>query len=87
MNEGSYLRRKQKMAEIKLDCLGETCPLPLLKTQKHMETMKAGDILIVEIDHSCAMKNIPEWAEKEGHSVDIEEVDDGQWEVYIKKTK
>ena len=75
------------MAEAKLDCLGEVCPVPLIKTQKKIGTMNVGDVLIVEIDHSCAMKNIPEWARKEGHNVEIEEVDDGEWEVYIEKTR
>lgn len=75
------------MAEARLDCLGEACPVPLIKTEKKLNTMKIGDMLTVDIDHSCAMKNIPEWARKEGHNVDIEEVDDGQWEVYIEKTK
>jgi TusA-related sulfurtransferase len=76
-----------KMVEIKLDCLGEACPIPLIRTQKKMETMKTGEVLIIEIDHSCAMKNVPEWARKEGYNVCIEEVDGGQWEVYIEKTK
>lgn len=75
------------MAEHRLDCLGETCPVPLIKTQKKLATLKVGDVLIVEIDHSCAMKNVPEWARKEGYNVDIEEVDDGEWEVYIEKNK
>lgn len=75
------------MAEYRLDCLGEACPVPLIKTQKKMEQLKVGDTLVVEIDHSCAMKNVPEWARKVGHNVEIEEVDDGQWEVYIEKTK
>ncbi|MDI6601890.1 MAG: sulfurtransferase TusA family protein [Thermoanaerobacteraceae bacterium] len=75
------------MAEYRLDCLGEACPVPLIKTQKKMEQLKVGDTLIVEIDHSCAMKNVPEWARKVGHNVEIEEVDDGEWEIYIEKTK
>ena len=73
------------MAEVRLDCLGEACPIPLLKTQKKLNSMKVGDLLIVEIDHSCAMKNVPEWARKGGHNVEIEEVDEGQWEIYIEK--
>jgi TusA-related sulfurtransferase len=75
------------MAETRLVCLGDACPIPLVKTKKKMDTMKPGEVLIVEIDHSCAMKNVPEWARKAGHNVDIEEVDDGQWEVYIEKKK
>ncbi|NMA84456.1 MAG: sulfurtransferase TusA family protein [Epulopiscium sp.] len=75
------------MKEINLDCLGEACPIPLMKTEKKMEEMAVGDVIIVAIDHSCAMKNIPEWARKQGHNVEIEEVDDGEWEIIIEKTK
>jgi len=75
------------MAEYRLDCMGEACPVPLIKTQKKLATLNVGDTLIVEIDHSCAMKNVPEWARKEGHNVDIEETSEGEWEVYIEKTK
>ena len=75
------------MAEIRLDCLGEACPIPLVKAQKKIKELAIGDILIVEIDHSCAMKNVPEWARKDGYNVEIEEVDDGEWEVYIEKNK
>ncbi len=74
------------MKEVELDCLGEACPVPLIKTQKAMEGLDVGDVLIVKIDHSCAMKNVPEWARKEGHNVEIEEVDDGEWECVIEKT-
>lgn len=75
------------MAEFELDCMGEVCPVPLVKTQKKMETMAVGDTVVVHIDHSCAMKNVPDWARKEGHNVEIEEVDDGEWDLIIEKTK
>ncbi len=75
------------MAEYTLDCLGEACPIPIVKTEKKMKELKVGDVLIVQIDHSCAMKNVPEWARKEGHNVEIEEVDDGEWECIIEKVK
>ena len=74
------------MAEVRLDCLGEACPIPLLKTEKKMKELNVGDTIIVHIDHSCAMKNVPEWARKQGYPVDIEEVADGEWEIYIEKT-
>jgi TusA-related sulfurtransferase len=73
------------MSEYTLDCLGEICPVPLIKTQKKLAALNKNDILIVSIDHSCAMKNIPEWARKEGHNVEIEEINDGEWEIYIEK--
>ncbi|MCK5811595.1 MAG: sulfurtransferase TusA family protein [Clostridiales bacterium] len=73
--------------EVVLDCFGEACPVPLVKAEKALEKLEINDILIVQIDHSCAMKNVPEWARKQGHNVEIEEIDDGEWEVIIEKVK
>lgn len=73
------------MAQYELDCMGEACPVPLMKTEKKMATLTAGDVLVVHIDHSCAMKNVPEWARKQGYNVEVEEVDDGEWDVIIEK--
>ncbi len=75
------------MNEVVLDCFGEACPVPLVKAQNKLNEMAIGDILIVQIDHSCAMKNLPEWARKDGHNVEVDEVDDGEWEVVIEKVK
>ena len=75
------------MNEVIIDCLGEACPVPLVKAQNKLKELDQGDILIVQIDHSCAMKNLPEWARKDGHNVEVEEVDDGEWEVNIEKIK
>jgi TusA-related sulfurtransferase len=75
------------MAEKTLDCLGEACPVPLIRTQRALAGLAAGDVLVVQIDHSCAMKNIPEWAQKSGHRFEIDEVDAGQWEIAIEKAR
>ncbi|WP_432407787.1 sulfurtransferase TusA family protein [Wukongibacter sp. M2B1] len=75
------------MKEYELDCLGEACPVPLVKAQNKIKELEIGDMLILQIDHSCAMKNIPEWARKDGHNVEVEEVDDGEWEIFIEKVK
>jgi len=71
--------------EYELDCMGEACPVPLIKLENKLNTLEIGDLVIVQIDHSCAMKNVPEWARKQGHNVEIEEVDDGEWEVFVEK--
>ena len=72
--------------EYELDCMGEACPVPLIKLENKLKELEIGDLVIVQIDHSCAMKNVPEWARKQGHNVEIEEVDDGEWEVFVEKT-
>ncbi|QGP91447.1 Putative sulfur carrier protein [Neomoorella glycerini] len=75
------------MAEYTLDALGEACPVPLIRTEKKMQELKVGDILVVQVDHSCAMKNVPEWARKQGYNVELEEVEEGRWDIIIEKTK
>ena len=75
------------MAEFSFGLPGRGLPCTLMKTQKEIEKLGVGDVLIVNIDHSCAMKNIPEWARNQGYNVEVEEVDDGEWEVVIEKTK
>lgn len=74
------------MTQMNLDCLGEACPVPLIRTQNALKDLAIGDVLVVEIDHSCAMKNIPEWLNKDGQNFEIEEVSEGQWEIVIEKT-
>ena len=73
------------MKEVVLDCYGEACPVPLIKAQNELEKMDINDVLIVEIDHSCAMKNVPDWARSVGHSVEIEEIGEGEWNIIIEK--
>ena len=74
------------MAEFELDCLGEACPIPLVKTENKMKELEVGDTLIVIIDHSCALKNVPEWARKNNYDVEVEEVGESEWEIFIDKT-
>ncbi len=74
------------MKEVILDCMGEACPVPLIKAQKKIDELAVGDVLIIQIDHSCAMKNLPDWARDNGHNVEVEEVSDGEWEVIVEKT-
>jgi len=73
------------MAMHYLDMLGEICPHPLLIAQTKLETMAVGDSLVIESDFSRSVRNILAWADKNGHSYDVEEVDTGIWQVKITK--
>lgn len=75
------------MKEVVLDCLYEACPIPLLKVVKEIDKINIGDIIIVEADHTCALINIEEWAEQEGHGYDYVEIEHGIWEIYVEKRK
>ncbi|MGM0369958.1 MAG: sulfurtransferase TusA family protein [Bacillota bacterium] len=71
----------------KLDCIGEPCPLPLMKVEKKINQLRVGEKLKIEVDHTCAMTNVPEWARKRGYEVESKEVNFGEWEITIAKTR
>lgn len=68
-----------------LDCLYESCPIPLIKAVKELKTMNSGDILVVHSDQSCVGVIMEEWAQQNNYQVKLIETDTGEWEVYIQK--
>lgn len=75
------------MAVRKIDCLGELCPIPLLRAMQELKTMEPEDILILCSDHSCVALDIEKWAVKKKYPVHAIEIGEGNWEVYIQKPK
>ncbi len=74
------------MTVYRLDLIGNVCPVPLLRTEQKMKGIKTGDVLVVETEHGRAARNILEWAQKNHYPVKVTEVDNGIWEVTIRKT-
>ena len=73
------------MAEIKVDCTGETCPVPLVETRKALRKAKEGDIVEVIGTHPASKKEIPMAAKSLGlELIDIQE-EGGVWKIRIRK--
>lgn len=47
------------MAEILVDCRGETCPVPLVETRKAIRRAQPGDIIVVMGTHPASREEIP----------------------------
>ena len=47
------------MAEIKVDCRGETCPVPLVEVRKAVRRAAPGDVIEVLGTHPASKKEIP----------------------------
>jgi tRNA 2-thiouridine synthesizing protein A len=69
----------------KLDCMGDFCPVPALKVRSRLSGLKAGDGLIVLLDHSCAVENIRELVYNQNIKMEVEEVATGIWQVTLVK--
>jgi tRNA 2-thiouridine synthesizing protein A len=47
------------MPEIKVNCAGETCPVPLVETRKAIRKAGKGDLIEVTGTHPASKKEIP----------------------------
>ncbi len=73
------------MAEIKVDCTGENCPIPLVETRKALRKAKKGDIVEVTGTHPSSKKEIPMAVKALGLKlIDINEKG-GVWKIRIRR--
>jgi TusA-related sulfurtransferase len=73
------------MAEIKVDCSGENCPIPLVETRKALRKAKKGDIVEVIGTHPSSKKEIPMAVKALGLKlVDMSEKG-GVWKIRIRR--
>lgn len=49
-----------------LDCVGLFCPMPIVKTNLELETMKSGETLEIIADDPGFEKDLPAWCEMTG---------------------
>ena len=68
-----------------LDCTGEVCPYPDVKSKRKVKKMKSGEVLRVLIDYPLSAERIPETMESLGHEViSNEKTGTSEWEILIK---
>ncbi len=73
------------MAEIKIDCTGENCPVPLVETRKALRRAKEGDIVEVIGTHPASKKEIPMAIKALGlELLDVTE-EGGVWKIRIRR--
>lgn len=66
-----------------LDCLGEMCPVPLLRLQKALGESAARDGILLITDHSCVPKSIEAFCATKKLRYVPDEVINGVWELHI----
>jgi tRNA 2-thiouridine synthesizing protein A len=73
------------MAEIRVDCRGQTCPVPLVETRKALRKAAKGDIVEVIGTHPPSKTEIPMAVKALGlELIDVQE-EDGVWKIRIRK--
>ena len=73
------------MTETKVDCMGKTCPVPLVETRKALKKAKEGDIVEIIGNHPSSKKEIPMAVKALGlELIDVQEKD-GVWKIRIRR--
>ncbi len=69
-----------------LDAKGLSCPLPILKTKKAVESLTKGQVLKVESTDPGSKNDMAAWAKRTGNEIVKMEEGAGTFTFYIKKT-
>ena len=73
-------------ANVVVDVIGETCPVPLIEMRKAVLKAKEGDVIEVKGTHDASQFEIPMAVESMHLNLLSSEKDvDGVWHIFIKK--
>ncbi|WP_227017296.1 sulfurtransferase TusA family protein [Sinanaerobacter chloroacetimidivorans] len=70
---------------IRIDCLGDMCPVPIIKLQKREGELSKGRQIVLITDHSCVSESVKNYCNVHRYKVKILEPVNGVWEFYISK--
>ncbi len=68
-----------------IDCLGEFCPIPILRIKSELKITSKGECFMVVTDHSCVLQSIQDYFKKTHNTVKTNEIINGVWEIVITK--
>lgn len=68
---------------IKVNAIGDTCPIPVVKTKKAMQELQGAGTIEVLVDNEIAVQNVTKMAEGAGAEVASEQVAEKEYKVTI----
>lgn len=68
---------------IKLDCLGDMCPVPIMKLMQREGEISKGKQIMLITDHSCVSESVKNYCSSQHYKVEVREPVNGVWEFYI----
>ena len=68
---------------IKVNAIGDACPLPVVKTLNAMKELQGADVIETLVDNEIAVQNLTRMADKKGCAVKAEKISDNEFKVTI----
>jgi tRNA 2-thiouridine synthesizing protein A len=75
----------KSQANVTLDLKGLSCPMPVVKTKKALDSMQAGQVLFVEVTDKGSKADIPAMLKRTGNELLGIEEKDNVFNFLIKK--
>ncbi len=72
------------MENYSVDCVGDICPIPLIKAKINYGRLNPGESVTIITDHSCSCSNIKDYFFNMNAQISVEE-EGGIWHINIKK--
>ncbi len=69
----------------KIDCLGDICPIPIMKLSKNLKHIEDGEACMLITDHSCTLTSVTDFCKNHKLMLSADEVMNGVWEITINK--
>lgn len=78
-------REEIKVAKT-IDCKGECCPTPYIKSKRALSKIAVGEVLKVIVDQQGPRVNLPKSLKEDGHIIlSNKQINETDWEIIVKK--
>ena len=74
---------EEEMDTIKVNAMGDQCPIPVIKTRNALAELKEAAIIEVEVDNEVAVQNVSRFAASKNFKVKAEIVGDKHFRITI----
>ena len=68
---------------IKVNCIGDACPIPVVKTKKAIEALEKPEDILVSVDNTVACENIRRLVNSYGYKLSVEKVSDSEYTIAV----
>ncbi len=66
---------------VEVNAMGDTCPIPVIKTKKAIEGLNGAGIVETLVDNEIAVQNLKKMADQKGYKASCEKLGDNQYKV------
>lgn len=66
---------------ITVNAMGDTCPIPVVKTKNAIKELKGSGVVETLVDNEIAVQNLTKMANQKGYGVKSEKIAEGQYKV------